>query len=173
MADAAPWSSYAAWAIGGILAVPAVMLMLRCHRHGHDVSALCVTACFGLLLAPVSWLPCWVWMAPVVVVLLSWWQATWRRGGQGRTARWERWSGAGAVLAVLAVFTSTYAVPIGQQRHRTLGSFWFFVLSNPYVLTTIAIALVLGACWLRRWRSVSLEVPDRRDHPPVVAVGGR
>ena len=48
-----------------------------------------------------------------------------------------------AVIAVIAVFTSTYTVPISQQRHRTLGSFWFFVLSNPYVLTTIAIALVL------------------------------
>jgi hypothetical protein len=54
------------------------------------------------------------------------------------------------VIGVIAVFASTYSVPISQQRHRTLGSFWFFVLSNPYVLTTIAIALVLGASWLRR-----------------------
>jgi alpha-1,2-mannosyltransferase len=152
VSDASPWSSYAAWAIGGVLAVPAVMLMLRCRPPGHDVSALCVTACFGLLLAPVSWLPCWVWIAPVVVVLLSWWQATWRGGGQCRAAAWERWARAGAVIAVIAVFTSTYAVPISQQRHRTLGSFWFFVLSNPYVLTTIAIALVLGAGWLRGGR---------------------
>jgi len=146
---AAPWSPYAAWAIGAMLAIPALMLMLRYHRRGQEVSALCVTACFGLLLAPVSWLPDWVWIAPIVVELLSWLQATWRGSGQRRAARWERWAGAGAVIGVIAVFTSTYSVPISQQRHRTLGSFWFFVLSNPYVLTTITIALVLGVCWLR------------------------
>jgi alpha-1,2-mannosyltransferase len=144
MTDMSPWSAYAAWVIGAALAVPALMLVLRYHRRGQDLSALCVTACFGLLLAPVSWLPCWVWIAPVVVALSSWLQATWRGAGQRRAARWERWAGAGAVIGVIAVFISTYSVPISQQRYRTLGSFWFFVLSNPYVLTTVAIALVLG-----------------------------
>jgi alpha-1,2-mannosyltransferase len=172
LSDVSPWSSHAAWAIGGVLAVPAVMLMLRCHRHGHDVPALCVTACFGLLLAPVSWLPCWVWIAPVVVVLLSWWQATWRGVGQGRATRWERWARAGAVTAVIAVFTSTYAVPISQQRHRTLGSFWFFVLSNPYVLTTIAIALVLGACWLRSGGRSPIGGSGEAIYPPSCAGSG-
>lgn len=147
---AAPWSPYAAWAIGAVLAVPALLLVLGYHRRGQDVSALCVTACFGLLLAPVSWLPCWVWIAPVVVALSSWLQATGRGAGQRRAVRWERWAGTGTVIGVIAVFTSTYSVPISQQRHRTLGSFWFFVLSNPYLLTTIAIALVLGAAALRR-----------------------
>jgi len=79
----APWSADAAWVIGALLVVPALMLMLRYHRRGQDLSALCVTACLGLLLAPVSWLPCWVWVVPVVVALLSWLQmsclqATWR-----------------------------------------------------------------------------------------------
>jgi alpha-1,2-mannosyltransferase len=129
--------------IGAVLAVPALRLVLGYHRRGQDVSALCVTACFGLLLAPVSWLPCWVWIAPVVVALSSWLQAIWRDAGQRRAARWERWAAVGAGIGVIAVFTSTYSVPISQQRHRTFGPFWFFVLSNPYVLTTIAIALVL------------------------------
>jgi alpha-1,2-mannosyltransferase len=150
LTGAAPWSAHAAWAIGAVLAVPALMLMLRYHRRGHDVAALCVTAYLGLLLAPVSWLPDWVWIAPVVVALLSWLQAAWGGAGQRRAAGWERWAGVGAVIGVIAVFASTYSVPLSQQRHRTLGSFWFFVLSNPYVLTTIAIALVLGLCALRR-----------------------
>ena len=162
-ADASPWSSYAAWAIGGVLAVPAVMLILRCHRRGHEVPALCVTACFGLLLAPVSWLPCWVWIAPVVVALFSWLQATWRGGGQCRAAAWERRARAAAVIAVIAVFTSTYTVPISQQRHRTLGSLWFFVLSNPYVLTTIAIALALGASGQRAPAGLS-RMQQSRSH---------
>jgi alpha-1,2-mannosyltransferase len=96
-----PWSPYAAWAIGAVLAVPALMLVLRYHRRGQDLSALCVTACFGLLLAPVSWLPCWVRIAPVVVALASWLQDTWRGAGQRRAARWERWAGAGAVIGVI------------------------------------------------------------------------
>ena len=106
---------------------------------------MCVTACFGLLLAPISWVPCWVWIAPIVVALFSWLQAC----EPGRGARWKRVARAGAMIAVIAVFTNLYTVSISQQRHRTLGSLWFFVLSNPYVLTTIAIALVLGAnSWL-------------------------
>ena len=162
---AAPWSAYAAWAIGAVLAVPALMLVLRYHWRGQDVSALCVTACLGLLLAPVSWLPCWVWIAPVVVALSSWLQATWRGTGQRRAAGWERWAGAGAVIGVLAVFTVTYSVPISQQRHRTLGPFWFFVLSNPYVLATIAIALVLGIIFARRIHRVYIHEGERPSDP--------
>jgi hypothetical protein len=64
---------------------------------------------------------------------------------------------------VIAVFASTYSVPLSQQRHRTLGSFWFFVLSNPYVLTTIAIALVLGLCALRRAGRRQFEEDTQRD----------
>jgi alpha-1,2-mannosyltransferase len=135
----APWSAHAAWLAGAVLAVPALLLVLRCHRRGQDVAALSVTACFGLLLAPVSWMPCWVWMAPALITLFSWLQARWRDAG------WERWAGAGAVIAVIAVFASTYSVPISEQRHRTLSPFWFFVLSNPYVLTAIAMALALLA----------------------------
>lgn len=145
----APWSAHAAWVIGAVLAVPALLLVLRFHRRGHQVPALCVTACLGLLLAPVSWVPCWVWIAPATVALVSWLQATWHGAGPRRPARWRRWARAGAVTVVIAVFTSTYTVPVSQQHHPTLGPFWFFVLSNPYVLTTTAIALVLAAAALR------------------------
>jgi hypothetical protein len=149
LTDMAAWSAPAAWAIGAVLAVPVLMLMLRYQRRGQDVAALCVTACYGLLLAPISWRPTWVWIAPVLVALLYWLQLTWhdakRHGG-----RWPRWAGS---CAVIAVFTSTYSVPISQQRHRMLGPFWFFVLSNPYLLTTIAVALVLGRSTMARWQA--------------------
>jgi hypothetical protein len=64
--------------------------------YGQEVAALCVIACFGLLLAPVS--------------------------------------RAGAVFAIIAVFASAYSVPVTEQHHRTLNSFLFFMLSNPYCL---------------------------------------
>ena len=75
------------------------------------------------------------------------------RSRSSRDAGWERWAGAAAVFAVIAVFASTYSVPISEQRHRTLNSFLFFMLSNPYVLTTIAIALTLGAAGVLRGKA--------------------
>ena len=131
LTDMSPWSAYVAWAAGAALAVPALLLMRRYQRRGQHLSALCVTACYGLLLAPVSWRPTWVWMVPVVVVLMSWSQ---------HYDGWRRWAGTGAVIAV---FTSTYSVSASQQRHPTMGGFWFVVLGDSYVLTTVAIALVL------------------------------
>jgi glycosyl transferase family 87 len=58
---------------------------------------------------------------------------------------WRAGPASGAVMAVIAVFACTYSVPISEQRNRTLSSFWFFVLSNPYVLTAITLARALGA----------------------------
>jgi alpha-1,2-mannosyltransferase len=144
------WSVYAAWAIGAVLAVPALMLMLRYHRRGQGLPALCVTAWYGLLLTPISWRPTWVWVAPVMVALLSWLQLTWRRAERRAGGRWQRWAGVSAVIAMIAVFTSTPISRTSQQRPRTLSPFWFFILSNPYVLTTVAIALILGTRWLCR-----------------------
>jgi alpha-1,2-mannosyltransferase len=154
-----PWAPYAAWVVGALLAVPAVALMLRYHRRGQQLSALCVTACYGLLLAPVSWLPDWVWMAPVVVALLSWLQ--------GRAAGRRRWAAA-AVTSFVAVFASTYSVPIGQQSR----SIWLVALSDPYVLTTLAIAAVLAWHMVRRLRQ-ELEVAgrDMGDDPVVGGTG--
>jgi alpha-1,2-mannosyltransferase len=148
--EVSAWSVYAAWVIGAVLAVPALMLMLRYHRRGQNLSALCVTAWYGLLVAPISWRPTWVWVAPVMVVLLSWLQLAWRRAERRGGGRWQRWAGVSAVIAVIAVFTSTPISRTSQQRPRTLSPFWFFILSNPYVLATIAIALILGSCWLCR-----------------------
>jgi urea transporter len=106
-----------------------------------------------------------------VVALSSRLQATWRGSGQRRAAKWGRWAGAAAVIAVIAVFASTYTVSTSQQRHRTLSSFWFFVLTNPYVLTTIAIGLVLGACWMRSVDSSPIGgTPQQRQ--AVVLSGG-
>jgi alpha-1,2-mannosyltransferase len=148
--DVSAWSPYAAWAIGAALAIPALMLMLHYHRRGQHLSALCVTGWYGLVLTPISWRPTWVWVAPFIVALLSWLQLTWRRTAWRRRGRWQRWAGAGALIALIAVFTSTPVSRNAQQRPRTLGPFWFFILGNTYVLTAIAIALVLGICW---WRS--------------------
>ena len=159
--DVSAWSVYAAWAIGAALAVPALVLMLHYHRRGQNLTALCVTAGYGLLLAPISWRPTWVWVVPAMVALLSWLQLTWRRTAWRGRGRWQRWAGVSAAIAIVAVFTSTPVSRTTQQRPRTLSPVWFFILSNPYVLATTAIALILGVCWLRRTRISPIGEPDK------------
>jgi alpha-1,2-mannosyltransferase len=160
--DMSAGSAHAALVTGVLLAVPALVLVLGCRRRGLDVAAVCVTGCYGLLLAPVSWLPTWVWCAPAVVELLSWLQRTWRGGGRRGAGGWRRWGGLIAAIAVIGVFTSTYSVPVSEQRTRTLSPFWFVVLSDPYLLTAAVTALMLGICWLRRAAPPPDDEPDER-----------
>jgi alpha-1,2-mannosyltransferase len=167
LTDVSAWSVYAAWAIGAALAVPTLVLMLHYHRRGQSLSALCVTAWYGLLLTPISWRPTWVWVAPAMVALLSWLQLAWRRSAWRRRGRWQRWAGASALIAIVAVFTSTPVSRTAEQRPRALSPLEFFVLGNPYVLTTLAITLVLGICWLRRTR---ITVPAGTETMGTLAV---
>jgi alpha-1,2-mannosyltransferase len=71
LSDLAPWALAAAIGIGAVLAVPAVFLVRRYHRAGQPLAALLVTAFFGILLSPVSWSHHYVWVVPLVVLLLS------------------------------------------------------------------------------------------------------
>jgi alpha-1,2-mannosyltransferase len=157
--DVSASSVYAAWAIGAALAVPALLLMLHYHRRGQNLAALCVTGWYALVLTPISWRPTWVWIVPLLVALLSWLQLTWRRTAWPGRGRWQRWAGAAAVIALIAVFTTTPVSRTAQQRPRALSPFWFFILGNPYVLTAIAIAIVLAICWLRRTRISPIGEP--------------
>jgi alpha-1,2-mannosyltransferase len=163
------WSVYTAWAIGAVLAVPALMLMLRYHRRGQGLLALCVTAWYGLLLTPISWRPTWVWVAPVMVALLSWLQLSWSRADGRGVSRWQFWAGIGGVLVMTAVFSTTPVSRIAQHRPRTVSPFWFFLLGNTYVLTAIAIGLVLGLCRLRRSGSRYAGELDEAPDVPIAA----
>jgi alpha-1,2-mannosyltransferase len=71
LTDLAPWALGAAIAAGALLAVPAVWLVRRFHRAGQPLPALLVTAFFGLLLSPVTWSHHYVWVIPLIVLLLS------------------------------------------------------------------------------------------------------
>ena len=64
---------------------------------------------------------------------------------------------------MIAVFAVPGPIWIGPQRQRTLGPFWWFVLSNTYALTALAIALVLGLSWLRQPRVGSAVLVVRRN----------
>jgi alpha-1,2-mannosyltransferase len=71
LSDLAPWALGAAIAVGAVLAVPAVYLVRRYHLAGQPLTALLVTAFFGVLLSPVSWSHHYVWVVPLIILLLS------------------------------------------------------------------------------------------------------
>jgi alpha-1,2-mannosyltransferase len=98
LTDLAPWALAAAIAIGAVLAVPAVLLVRRYHRAGQPLAALLVTAFFGILLSPVSWSHHYVWVVPLVVLLLSRLPDRLPEGW----ARVRALSGIGAVVLVFA-----------------------------------------------------------------------
>jgi alpha-1,2-mannosyltransferase len=71
LSDLAPWALGAAIAVGAVLAVPAVYLVRRYHLAGQPLTALLVTAFFGVLVSPVSWSHHYVWVVPLIILLLS------------------------------------------------------------------------------------------------------
>ncbi len=98
LTDLAPWALGAAIAVGALLAIPAVLLVRRYHLAGQPLTALLVTAFFGLLLSPVTWSHHYVWVVPLVVLLLSRLPDRLPTGA----ARVRTLSGLGAVVLVFA-----------------------------------------------------------------------
>src|SRR5207237_1392935 len=82
LSELAPWSQQVAFLIGALLAIPAALLVRRFHKRERPVHALLVSAFTGLLLSPVSWLHHWVWVAPLLVLLVA------EAGCGNRLAKW-------------------------------------------------------------------------------------
>jgi alpha-1,2-mannosyltransferase len=142
LSDLAPWALAAAIGIGAVLAVPAFFLARRFHKAGQPLAALLVTAFFGLLLSPVSWSHHYVWVVPLIVLLLSKLPAT-----AGMRV------GIGAIVLVFAscvlliMRTSDPSRPPGVKPELE----WTppeVVLGSAYLL----VPLVLGAVLLLRTR---------------------
>ncbi len=68
-----------------LLAAVVVVVGLTCatlaHRRGEDPVGLVITAGTALLVSPISWVHHWVWIAPLLVVLVH---LGWRQGGRAR-----------------------------------------------------------------------------------------
>jgi alpha-1,2-mannosyltransferase len=142
LSDLAPWALAAAVGIGAVLAIPAVVLVRRFHHAGQPLAALLVTAFFGLLLSPVSWSHHYVWVVPLLVLLLA------RLPGHPRLRY-----GIGALVGVFAscvlliIRTSDPSRPPGVKPELE----WTppeVLLGSAYLL----VPLVLGAVLLLRNR---------------------
>lgn len=98
LSDLAPWALGVAIAIGALLAVPAAFLVRRYTRLGQPLAALLVTAFLGLLFSPVTWSHHYVWVVPLLILLLS---RLPDRLPTGR-ARARTLSGIGAIVLIFA-----------------------------------------------------------------------
>nr|WP_235022882.1 glycosyltransferase 87 family protein [Amycolatopsis alkalitolerans] len=127
----APWSTKAALLIAAVLAVPAVWLVRRLHRRGEELAALLVTAFLGLLASPVSWSHHWVWVVPLIALLVAKRQWVWT-----------------AAVVVLFASCVVMLVPNGGDTEFTWGLGWS-VLGNAYVLAAALGILGLAARELR------------------------
>ncbi|WP_084736088.1 glycosyltransferase 87 family protein [Actinophytocola xinjiangensis] len=152
LSDLAPWSLGAAIGVGALLAVPAVWLVLRFHRQGRPLEALLVTAFFGLLLSPVSWSHHYVWVIPLLVLLVSRLPVPLPRGA----ARARALAGVGAVVAVYA--SGVLLIMRSSDPNRPAGERpeleWTppeVVLGSAYLL----VPLVAGVVVLARSRRAS------------------
>jgi len=136
LSDLAPWSLAVALAIGVVLAVPAALVVRRLHQSGAELPALLVTAFLGLLVSPVSWSHHWVWVVPLIVVLLGRLPDPLPAG----PARVRALAGVGAVGLVFA----NCVLLIGNGRGPELD--WKpveFVIGSLYLLVPVVVAGLL------------------------------
>ncbi|MEU3625499.1 hypothetical protein BS329_22655 [Amycolatopsis coloradensis] len=161
--ELAPWASKAAMGIGALLAIPAIWLVLRFHRKGQALAAMLVTAFWILLISPISWTHHWVWVAPLVVLLVS------RLPKTTPATAWKRWLG---TFAVFFVFISCVLLILPNGRNVELHwKVWENILGSAYILMPLVLALALAGRWwyLRRKRRVGAG--DDGEHAEV-ATGG-
>ncbi|MDS0135148.1 MULTISPECIES: glycosyltransferase 87 family protein [unclassified Amycolatopsis] len=152
--DLAPWASKAAMGIGFLLAVPGLWLLLRFHRKGQALAAMLVTAFWTLLISPISWTHHWVWVIPLIVLLVS------RLPKTTPKTAWKRWVGTGLVAFV---FVSCVLLILPNGRNVELHwKVWQNVLGDAYILMPVVLALALILRWglLRRARKKAAADAD-------------
>ncbi|MEU7786063.1 glycosyltransferase 87 family protein [Amycolatopsis sp. NPDC049159] len=137
--DLAPWASKAAMGIGFLLAIPALWLLMRFHRKGQALAALLVTAFWTLLISPISWTHHWVWVIPLIVLLVS------RLPKTTPKTAWKRW--VGTFLAAF-VFVSCVLLILPNGRNVELHwTVWQNILGDAYILMPVVLAVALILRW--------------------------
>ncbi|MFF0149022.1 glycosyltransferase 87 family protein [Amycolatopsis sulphurea] len=150
--DLAPWASKVAIGIGLVLAIPALWLVLRFHRRGQPLASLLVTAFWILLISPISWTHHWVWVAPLIVLLVS------RLPKTTPATAWKRWLG---TFLVGFVFVSCVLLILPNGRNVELHwKVWQNVLGAAYILMPVVLAAALVARWGLQRRKRDRELVD-------------
>lgn len=173
-------SANADWVLAALLAAAvglasAVVL----DRAGHPMLAILATALVGLLDSPISWDHHWVWVVPGVIAAAYYAARAWRDGRRA-AARWCAALAAGLLLIFAAWPGALWSVPVTGPGDFTNGLIWAgpnsrvteYVLfgdnpgfreyhwrglqnlsGNAYVLTGVALLVLLAVVALRTWRA--------------------
>ena len=153
--DLAPWASNVAMGIGLLLAIPALWLMFRFHRRGQALAALLVTAFWTLLMSPISWTHHWVWVVPLVVLLVS------RLPKTTPATAWKRWLG---TFLVAFVFVSCVLLILPNGRNVELHwKVWQNILGDAYILMPVALGAALFLRWGLQRRAGNRVQPEPDD----------
>ena len=186
MADAQPiWLLAAAMTVAAGLACAALL-----DRAGHRLPGLLTCALTGLLVSPISWDHHWVWVVPGVVAIAGY-------AARARSA--ARWALAGLAVAVAAVFgawpVTLWGAPVDMGAfgegliwappNTSPGTYfkygdrpWYIeyrwhgfelIVGNLYVLTGMALFVLLMVCAIRASRASATQVKPVRGISPASA----
>ncbi|RZS33878.1 alpha-1,2-mannosyltransferase [Herbihabitans rhizosphaerae] len=134
----AGYSTVVAFAIGALLAVPAVLLVRHYHRKTLALQALLVSAGFGLLVSPVSWSHHWVWAVPLLIVLVA--RASWVPV---------------AIVWLVFLGATVWLTPNGADKEFHWNPLTW-TLGNSYVLVPIVVGVWFG---VHAWRNRASPAP--------------
>jgi alpha-1,2-mannosyltransferase len=156
-----PSSTKIALAIGAVLAIPAMLLVRRFHRHGRPLTALLVSAFFGLLFSPVSWTHHYVWVIPLLIMLIA------RMPDPLPEGFWKVLRTAVAPVVVFAVFVSCILLAMRNGWGKELSWVWWeFIPGSAYMIVPVGAGIAIAVRVLRRRMRARAEL---RDEPKVPA----
>jgi alpha-1,2-mannosyltransferase len=161
-----------------LVGIGGLALAVWAHRRGFEVMGMVVTAFVALMVSPSSWSHYWVWIGPMVLVIVD---VAVRAAGAVRTLA------AGLALAALIPFISWQTNPPSTGPMGPTGLIWTirwhhdqfrYLAQDGYVFSSLVL-LVAAAVWLylTRERPVTAyeRVPARateRDRAVVAAGNG-
>jgi alpha-1,2-mannosyltransferase len=156
-----PSSTKVALIIGAVVAIPAMLMVRRFHRHGRAVAALMVSAFFGLFFSPVSWTHHYVWVVPLLIMLIA------RMPDPLPQGFWPVVRAAVSPLCVFAVFVSCVLLAMRGGNGKELHWLWWeFIPGSAYMIVPIGAGIAIAVRVLRR------RVRDRAEPPqPKVPAG--
>jgi alpha-1,2-mannosyltransferase len=153
--DLDPSSTKIALAIGALLAIPAMLLVRRFHRHGRAVTALLVSAFFGLLFSPVTWSHHYVWVVPLLIMLIA------RMPDPLPQGFWKIARTAVAPLTVFAVFVSCVLLWMRSGFGKELNWYWWeFIPGSAYMIVPVGAGIAIAIRVLRRRMRHEPAEPD-------------
>jgi alpha-1,2-mannosyltransferase len=149
-----PNSTKIALAIGAVLAIPAMLLVRRFYRHGRMLTALLVSAFFGLLLSPVSWTHHYVWVIPLMIMLIA------RMPDPLPAGFWRVARAAVAPILVFAVFVSCILLAMrngfGKELHWV---WWEFIPGSAYMIVPVGAGIAIAIRVARRRMKARAQPP--------------